>query len=85
MGILSRTAGFQEYCHDLAGEYTKDTEAWFAPHKTHPTIAYYQDLRANCGKCTFSKFETYFSASETSVLLSVCNFAIDKPFKQYLL
>ena len=49
MGILSRTAGFQEYCHDLAGEYTKDTEAWFAPHKTHPTIAYYQDLRANCG------------------------------------
>lgn len=26
-------------------------------------------------KCIFSKFETYFSASETSLLLAVCNFA----------
>ena len=49
MGVLSRTAGFQEYSMDLAGQYTKDTEAWFAKYKEHPIIAYYQGLRANCG------------------------------------
>ena len=49
MGILSRMAGFQEYCHDMGGQYTKDTEAWFAPYKTHPIINYYQELRAKYG------------------------------------
>lgn len=49
MGILSRTAGFQEYCHDMGGQYTKDTEAWFAPYKAHPIINYYQELRAKYG------------------------------------
>ncbi len=44
MSILSRTAGFQEYSMDLAGQYTKDTEEWFAPYKEHPIIAYYQGL-----------------------------------------
>ena len=29
MSILSRTAGFEEYSKDLAGQYTKDTEEWF--------------------------------------------------------
>lgn len=47
MGILSRTAGFREYCMDMAGQYTKDTEAWFAPYKAHPIIAYYQGLHDN--------------------------------------
>ena len=28
MAILSRTAGFREYCMDMGGQYTKDTEAW---------------------------------------------------------
>jgi hypothetical protein len=27
MAILSRTAGFSEYCMDMGGQYTKDTEA----------------------------------------------------------
>lgn len=49
MSILSRTAGFQEYSMDFAGQYTNDTEAWFAKYKEHPIIAYYQRLRANCG------------------------------------
>lgn len=49
MSILSRTAGFPEYNGDLAGQYTKDTETWFAPHKNHPIIAYYQGLRSNYG------------------------------------
>ena len=26
MAILSRTAGFREYCMDMGGQYTKDTE-----------------------------------------------------------
>ena len=45
MGILSRTAGFEEYNRDMAGQYTKDTEAWFAPFKNHPTVSYYKKLR----------------------------------------
>ena len=45
MSILSRTAGFQEYHRDLAGQYTKDTETWFAPYKEHPIISYFQGLR----------------------------------------
>ena len=46
MAVLSRTSGYQEYCMDQAGQYTKDTEAWFAEYKNHPIIAYYQDIRA---------------------------------------
>ncbi len=49
MAILSRTAGFREYCMDLGGKYTKDTEEWFSPLKDHPVIAYYQGLRAKHG------------------------------------
>lgn len=49
MSILSRTAGYEEYCTDVAGQYTKDTEAWFAPYKQHPIIAFYQDIRAKYG------------------------------------
>ena len=49
MSILSRTAGFPEYSKDMGGQYTKDTEAWFAPYHQHPTISYYQDLRAEYG------------------------------------
>ena len=46
MGILSRTAGFEEFSDDLAGQYSKDTETWFAQYKNHPTVAYYKDIRA---------------------------------------
>ena len=46
MAILSRTAGFREYCMDMGEQYTKDTEAWFAPYKQHPTVAYMKDLRS---------------------------------------
>lgn len=49
MSILSRTAGFREYNMDMAGQYTKDTETWFAPYKEHPIIAYYQGLHDNHG------------------------------------
>ena len=37
MSVLSRTAGFREYCMDMAGQYSKDTEIWFAPYKEHPS------------------------------------------------
>ncbi len=46
MAILSRTAGFREYCMDMGGQYTKDTEAWFAPYKQHPAVVYMKDLRS---------------------------------------
>ena len=49
MGILSRTAGFQEFSNDLAGQYSKDTEAWFAQYREHPTVAYYKELREKNG------------------------------------
>lgn len=45
VSILARTAGAREYNMDMAGQYTKDTEAWFAPFKNHPTVSYYQKLR----------------------------------------
>lgn len=47
MSILSRTAGYDEYNMDWAGEYINDVEAWFAPFKDHPIISYYQGLREN--------------------------------------
>lgn len=49
MSILSRTAGFREYCMDAGGQYTEDTEKWFAPYEEHPIIKYYQGLRNNYG------------------------------------
>ena len=49
MGILSRTAGFQEFSNDLAGQYSKDTETWFGKYREHPTVTYYKDLRAKNG------------------------------------
>ena len=45
MSILSRTADFREYHLDMAGQYSKDTEAWFAPYKGHSIVSYYQGLR----------------------------------------
>lgn len=49
MSILSKIAGFEEYNMDMGGEYTKDTEAWFAPFKGHPMVGYFQRLRENYG------------------------------------
>ena len=49
MGILSRTAGFQEFSEDLAGQYSKDIDTWFAPYLEHPTVIYYKDLRDKQG------------------------------------
>ena len=49
MGVLSRTAGFDEYCQDVAGQYSKDTEMWFASYRQHPTVVYYQELRNKYG------------------------------------
>ena len=49
MSILSRTAGFREYCMDAGGQYTEDTEEWFAPYENHPIIEYYHGLRNRYG------------------------------------
>ena len=49
MSILSRTAGFEEYNMDMGGQYTRDTEAWFAPFKDHQMVGYFQRLRENYG------------------------------------
>ena len=49
MSILSKIAGFEEYNMDMAGQYTTDTETWFAPFKDHPMIGYFQRLRENYG------------------------------------
>lgn len=45
MSILARTAGNREYNMDMAGQYTKDTEAWFAPYKQHAAVTCFQSLR----------------------------------------
>ena len=51
MSILARTAESKEYCMDMAGDYTKDTEAWFAPFKGHPAVSSYQELQQQYGIC----------------------------------
>ena len=49
MSILARTAGNREYNMDMAGQYTKDTEAWFAPYKQHAAVACFQSLHNQYG------------------------------------
>lgn len=49
MSILARMAGYQEYSMDLAGQYTKDTETWFAPYRQHAAVALASDIRAKYG------------------------------------
>ena len=49
MAILARTAGNREYNKDMAGQYTKDTEAWFAPYKQHATVVCFQNLHNQYG------------------------------------
>lgn len=39
MAILAHTAGYQEYSQNLAAQYSKDTEEWFAPYKQHEAVA----------------------------------------------
>ncbi|MCR5360768.1 MAG: DUF4932 domain-containing protein [Bacteroidales bacterium] len=45
MGILSRIAGFEEYCDNVGGIYTADVDAWFAPFREHPAISFFRSLR----------------------------------------
>ena len=49
MAILSRTAGFREYAMDMGGQYTKETEEWFAPYENHPAVEFYQEQREKYG------------------------------------
>ena len=49
MSIISRTAGFREYCMDNGGQYTSDTETWFSAYGQHPTVTYIKELRKNYG------------------------------------
>ena len=49
MSIASRTASFREYCMDAGGQYTEDTEVWFAPYREHPFIGYFKSLRNQYG------------------------------------
>ena len=49
MSIMARTAGYGEYHMDKAGQYSKETEAWFAPFESHPAVAYMQSLEPKHG------------------------------------
>lgn len=49
MSIASRMASFREYCMDAGGQYTQDTEEWFAPYRNHNFIKFYQSLRNQYG------------------------------------
>ena len=49
MSIMARTAGFREYHMDMAGKYTEETEAWFAPFESHPAVIYMQSLQSKYG------------------------------------
>ena len=45
MSIMARAADFEEYHMDMAGQYTEETEAWFAPFDSHPAVVYLKRLR----------------------------------------
>lgn len=49
MSILAKTAGYREYCNDMAGAYTDATNEWFAPYSSHPTVRYMQEIREKYG------------------------------------
>ena len=49
MSIMARTASYREYHMDMAGKYTEETEAWFAPFESHPAVTYMQSLMPNYG------------------------------------
>ena len=49
MSIMARTAGYREYHMDMAGKYTEETEAWFAPFESHPAVTYMQSLQSKYG------------------------------------
>lgn len=49
MSVLARTADYEEYSNNLAGQYSKDTEEWFAPYKEHTAVALSRDIRAKYG------------------------------------
>ena len=49
MSIMARTAGYREYHMDMAGKYTEETDAWFAPFESHPAVAYMQSLKSKFG------------------------------------
>ena len=49
MSIMARTAGYREYHMDMAGQYTEETEAWFAPFESHPAVTYMQSLKPKYG------------------------------------
>lgn len=49
MSIMARAAGYREYHMDMAGKYTEETEAWFAPFESHPAVKYMQSLKSKYG------------------------------------
>ena len=49
MSIMARAADFEEYHMDRAGQYTEETEAWFAPFDSHPAVVYLKSLRPKFG------------------------------------
>ena len=49
LSIMARAAGFEEYHMDRAGQYTEETEAWFAPFDSHPAVVYLKSLRPKYG------------------------------------
>ena len=49
MSIMARAANFEEYHMDRAGQYTEETEAWFAPFESHPAVVYLKSLRPKYG------------------------------------
>ncbi len=49
MSILAKLAGFPEYSMDLAGQYSKDIDAYFKDHKNHEAVQYIKELRQQYG------------------------------------
>lgn len=49
MSIMARAANFEEYHMDRAGQYTEETEAWFAPFESHSAVVYLKSLRPKYG------------------------------------
>ena len=49
MTIVARLADFPEYQSSLVRAYTDSLDAWFAPYRDHPAVAYLRELRKQQG------------------------------------
>ncbi len=66
MSALARTAGYEEYAMNLGGSYTADIDSCMGPCRTHPAVAFMQEIRRTNGI-------SYDAVMSMALLLKYCD------------